>query len=354
MIPIYIGTYTEGPSRGVYRLTLDPATTRLSRPVLVATAVNPSFLGWHPHRPLLYVTSEVHTPDAGAPGSLRSYQVDGDGSLTLLGEQPTAGLGACYVSVTSAGTHAFVANYTSGSVAALPILPDGGLAPPSSIVQQRGAGPHPTRQPGPRAHAIRMAPGDEYVLSADLGADRVFVYRFDPVDGRLSLHEAGTAVAAPGAGPRHLVAHPSGDTIYVVNELDSTVAWHAWDPMRGTLVPRGAVSTLPADCAGENTTAEVAVHPSGRFVYASNRGHDSIAVFRVGEDRSLTRVGAYATGGRTPRHFAVDDEGRFVLVANQDSDSLVLFRIDTDTGALMPTGAVATVPSPTFVGMPRG
>lgn len=351
MIPIYIGTYTDGASQGIYRLELDPVSARLSAPVLVAEAVNPSFLAWHPSRRLLYAVSEIHTPAAGGSGTLVAYRVADDAGLELINEESSGGLGACFVSVHPAGTHAFVANYRAGSVAAFPIRADGGLSPASSLVQHRGSSAHPTRQEAPHPHSIRTAPGDAFVLAADLGADCLFVYRFDPRRGMLTPHEP-PAAAAVGAGPRHLAAHPSGDTVFLINELDSTIGSYAWDGTRGALDLRGVVSTLPGDFTGENATAELAVHPSGRFVYGSNRGHDSIAAFRVGEHRTLTRVGLYPTGGKTPRSFAIDSRGVFLLAANQESDSLVLFRIDHATGALARTGAGVSVPSPAFVGMP--
>lgn len=353
MIPIYIGTYTDGASKGIYRLELDRANARLSTPVLVAEAVNPSFLAWHPSRPVLYAVSETNTVGAGKTGALLAYRVGADGTLGLINEESSGGAGACFVSVLSSGTHAFVANYSAGSVAAFPIRADGGVAAASVLVQHTGSSAHPTRQKAPHAHAIRAAPGGAFVLAADLGADKLFVYRFDAQRGTLTPNDPPAAVASAGAGPRHFAWHPSGDAVFLINELNSTIATYAWDDSRGRLDLRGVVSTLPDGFAGENTTAEVTVHPSGRFVYGSNRGHDSIAAFRVSDGRTLTRVGLYPTGGKTPRNFAIDPSGDFLLAANHESDSLVLFRIDQQSGALVETGARATLPSPVFVGMPR-
>jgi 6-phosphogluconolactonase len=352
VIPIYIGTYTDAESRGIYRLALDGDGAQLSAPVLVAPAENPSFLAWHPSRPVLYTVCETHDPAATKPSAVLAYAVDAAGDLALINKEPSGGLGACFVSVHPAGTHVFVANYRTGSVAVFPVRSDGGLAPASALVEHRGSSVHATRQQRPYAHSIRMAPGNRFVLAADLGADRLFVYRFDPVHGTLILHDPAAAVAAPGAGPRHVTAHPSGHAVILVNELNSTLASYAWDGARGTLDLRALVSTLPDGFSGENTAAEVAVHPSGRFVYSSNRGHDSIAAFRAGREWTLTPAGAYSTGGRTPRHFAIDPSGDLLLVANQESDSLVLFRLDRETGALADTGARARVPSPAFVAMP--
>jgi 6-phosphogluconolactonase len=353
MIPIYIGTYTDGASKGIYRLELDRSTARLSPPVLVAEAVNPSFLAWHPSRPVLYAVSETNTVGGGETGALLAYKVGTDGSLASINEEPSGGAGACFVSVDPTGTHAFVANYTAGSVAVFPIGADGGVAPASTLVQHTGSGAHPTRQEGPHAHAIRIAPGGAFVLTADLGADRLFVYRFDRRRGTLTANDPSGAAALPGSGPRHFAWHASGDTVFVINELSSTIATYAWDGARGTLDLRGAVSTLAGGFAGENTAAEVTVHPSGRFVYGSNRGHDSIAAFHVSDDCTLTRVGLYPTGGKTPRHFSIDPRGELLLAANQESDSLVLFRIDQQSGVLVDTGAHVTVPSPAFVSMRR-
>jgi 6-phosphogluconolactonase len=352
VIPIYIGTYTDGAGKGIYRLELDRAMGRLSTPVLVAKAVNPSFLAWHPSRPVLYAVSETDTVGVGKTGALLAYSVGTDGSLTAISEESSGGAGACFVSVDPLGAHVFVANYSAGSVAVFPTRADGGVTPASTLVRHTGSGARPARQQGPRAHAIRIAPGGAFVLAADLGADRLFVYRFDAQRGTLAPNDPPAAVARPGSGPRHFAWHPSGDTVFVINELDSTLATYAWDGTRGTLDLRGVVSTLVDGFVSENLTAEVAVHPSGRFVYGSNRGHDSIVVFHVSEDRTLTRVGLYPTGGRTPRHFSIDPRGELLLAANQESDSLVLFRIDHQTGALVETGAHVTVPSPVFVGMP--
>ncbi len=353
LIPVYIGTYTDGASQGIYRLELDRANARLSTPVLVAKAVNPSFLAWHPGRPVLYAVSETNTVGAGKTGALVAYRVSVDGGLALINGEPTGGANPCFVSVHPAGTHAFVANYSSGSVAVFPIRADGGLCAASALVQHAGSSAHPTRQKGPHAHAVRNAPGDGFVIATDLGADKLFVYRFDPQRGTLTPNEPPAAVLSAGSGPRHFAAHPSGDAVFLINELTSTIASYAWDGTLGTLDLRGTSSTLPDGFAGEdlNTAGEVAVHPSGRFVYGSNRGHDSIAAFRVNEDRTLTRVDIYPAGGKTPRHFAVDPGGGFLLAANQESHSLVLFRIEQETGALIDTGARAGAPSPVFVGM---
>jgi 6-phosphogluconolactonase len=349
--PVYIGTYTDGDSQGIYRLELDVVHGRLSPPILVAEAMNPSFLAPHPSRPVLYSVSEIHGADYGTRPSLLAYEICGDGSLRLINERWSGGLGACFASVHPAGTHVFVANYRSGSVAALPTGSDGALRPASSVVQHRGSSVHPVRQDGPHPHSVRIAPGNEFVLAADLGCDGVFVYRFDPLEGRLSPHEPPAIVASAGAGPRHLAVHPSGGAVFVINELDSTVTSYVWDRTRGTLYQHGVVSTVPDEFDGENTAAEVAVHPSGRFVYGSNRGHDSIAAFRIGDNGTLSPVGIYSSGGRTPRHFAIDASGTFLLAANEESDSLILFRIDLESGVLSETHTQATVDSPVFVGI---
>jgi 6-phosphogluconolactonase len=351
MVPIYLGTYTDGASRGIYRLTLDPSKAHLSEPVLVAEATNPSFLTWHPTRSVLYAVSETDTVGAAKSGAVMAFRIDDSGGLTRINQEPSGGGGACFVSVNAAGTYAFVANYGGGSVAALPIRADSGVKPASAVVQHTGSGPHATRQTRAHAHSIRAMQGSPFVLAADLGADQLFVYRFDEATGALQPHQPPSVAASPGAGPRHFAPHPSGDAVFLMNELSSTITSYAWDGAAGTLRKRGEVSTLPDGFTGENTTAEVTVHPNGRFVYGSNRGNDSMAAFRVAPDRTLTRIGVYPTGGKTPRHFAIDPSGAFLIAANQESDTIALFRIDGETGALADTGARARVPSPVYVGM---
>jgi 6-phosphogluconolactonase len=278
-VPIYVGTYTDGSSKGIYRLELDAATGRLSEPSLVAEAANPSFLAWHPTRDVLYAVSETNTHGAAKTGMVAAYSVTGGGRLSRINEQSSCGGFPCFVSVNAEGTHVFVANYGGGSVAAFPVKPDGGIGPASSLIRHTGSSVNPERQREPHAHSIVPVPGGPFVLAADLGIDRVLVYRFDRDRGALAPHVPSGASAVPGAGPRHLALHPDGDAVFVMNELQSTVTSYAWDRVHGTLRPVGSASTLPPDFKGTNTTAEVAIHPNGRFVYGSNRGHDSIGRF---------------------------------------------------------------------------
>jgi 6-phosphogluconolactonase len=297
---------------------------------------------------VLYAVSETNTVGPQKAGGVVAFRAGADGRLTKINEQPSGGAHPCYVSVNAEGTHVFVANYSGGSVAAFPIRSDGGLAEASAAIQHSGSSVH-SRQRAPHAHSILPVRGTPFVLAADLGMDKVLVYRVDRATGSLTPHDPPGAAATPGAGPRHLALNPAGDTVFVMNELQSTVASYAWDAKAGTLQPAGAVSTLPAGFTGSNSTAEVAVHPGGRFVYGSNRGHDSIASFRVNPDRTLTPAGFEPTQGNQPRHFAVDPSGTFLLAANQKSDSIVVFRINQETGALASTGVSARVPTPVCV-----
>jgi 6-phosphogluconolactonase len=350
-VPLYVGTYTNGESRGIYLIEFDPVTAAFSPARLVAEAVNATFLAWHPSRPVLFAVSETDTVAPDRTGALLWYRVEPDGGLALIGEVPSGGAGACHLSLDAEGRHAFVANYGAGSVAVLDVDVDGGVTGPVRMYQHTGHGPHPTRQTAPHAHAIQVAPGGRFVLAADLGADALLIYRWNAATGRLTPPAPTLVQSRPGAGPRHLASHPDGTTMFVINELNSTLSSYEWDGNRGTLRPLSEASTLPGGWSGENLTAEVAVHPSGRFVYASNRGHDSIAVFMLRDDRTLGLVGIRPTGGRTPRHFAIDPLGDFLIAANQESDSLAAFRIDPATGDLTDTGRRATVPSPVCVSM---
>jgi 6-phosphogluconolactonase len=393
-ITLHVGTYTGGASKGIYRLDFDTETGALGEPVLAAEAINPAFLAWHPRLPVVYSVSETATGPQWQ-GRVIAFAAAADGSLTALNEQLSGGAAPCHVSVDPSGARVFVANYHGGSVAALPIDAGGRLQPASSIARHSGSSVHPVRQRKPYGHSIVPAPAApsapatagaraehvaaaSFAVAADLGADRLIVYRIDDATGLLTSHDDGAASAsasvsaavAPGAGPRHLAFTPSGDMLFAINELNSTVAAYAWDATRGTLERAGdPVSTLPADFTGENITAEIAVHPGGKFLYGSNRGHDSIAIFRIGPDPNhpdpdhpkldhpdrnhhlmrISRIALHETHGKTPRHFAIDPAGAFLIAANQDSDSLVVFRIDAGTGLLSDVIARASIPSPSCV-----
>jgi len=353
---VCIGTYADGEAEGIFVYRQDPDTGALRFTGQAARAQNPSYLAPHPSGRYLYAVNEVGE-FAGKPGGgVRAFAFDPEtGGLSLLNQQASHGAAPCYIALDRAGRHAVVANYTSGSVAVLPIGEDGHLAPASDVVQHHGSGADPARQEGPHAHSIHLDPANRFALAADLGLDRVFVYRFGAEAGRLAPAGVPWATTRPGAGPRHFAFHPNGTRVYVINELDSTMDVFAYDADTGALAHRQTLATLPDGFAGPNFCADVHAAPSGRFVYGSNRGHDSIAIFAVDlATGDLAPAGHEPTQGRNPRNFCVDPTGRFLFAANQDSDTVVTFRVDADAGGLEPAGHVASVSKPVCVKvMPR-
>ena len=347
----YVGTYSTNGSRGIYRLELDAASGALKAEGLAAEAANPSFLAVHPGGRFLYAVNEVGEVAGQPGGGVTAYAVDGaSGALATLNQQSSRGAGPCHLSVDRRGKNVLVANYGGGSVAVLPIEADGKLGAATAFVQHRGTGPDKGRQEGPHAHWIAADAAERFAVAADLGLDQLAVYRFDAARGTLTPNDPPAARLAPGSGPRHVAFHPDGRHAYVINELNSTVTALDYDPARGTFAATQTLPTLPADFRGNSSTAEIFVHPSGKFVYGSNRGHDSIAAFAIeaGTGR-LTPLGNQPTLGKTPRNFAIDPTGAFLLAANQDSNSVVAFRIDTQTGRLTPTGQSIEVPMPVCV-----
>jgi 6-phosphogluconolactonase len=348
---VYVGTYTGKESRGIYLLELDPASGALTPRGLAGELDNPSFLALHPDRPFLYAVSEVEQLGGQKTGAVAAFAIDpGTGKLRELGRRASGGTGPCHVVVDRRGKNVLVANYGGGSVAVLPVREDGHLKEASAVIRHTGSGPHPGRQEGPHAHSINLDAANRFALVADLGLDKVLVYRFDAGRGTLTPNVPPAASVPPGSGPRHLAFHPDGRHVYVINELSSTVTACGYDPEHGVLKEVQTVSTLPEGFKGENTTAEVQVHPSGKFLYGSNRGHDSIAVFAIDAGTGRLRpAGHESTRGKTPRSFGVDPTGTYLLAANQDSDSVVVFRIDPVTGQLRSTGSTARVPAPVCV-----
>ena len=346
---LYIGTMVTGDEPGIYRFAFNRDTGSL-RPLGTTGGLSrPGFLALAPDGRHLYAVGQM--PKGVKPnGAVAAYAIDRNtGDLTQITEPlPTGGDSACHVAVDATGQCVLVANY-GGSVAAFTVNPDGSLAERTTHIEHEGSSVHP-RQKGPHAHSINPDPANRFAIAADLGLDQLLVYRLDPDAGTLTPHDPPAADVHPGAGPRHFTFHPDGRHAYVVNELDSTVTLLDWDAERGTLAPRQTVPTLPDGFDGDNTTAEIAVHPEGRVLYASNRGHDSLALFEIDPaDGTLTPHGQVSTGGKTPRHFAVAPGGRFLIAANQQSDTLVVFRIDEQTGGLAPVGEPVPVPSPVCV-----
>jgi 6-phosphogluconolactonase len=349
--PFYVGTYTDAGSRGIYRCRLDTRSGALDEPVLASESGNPSFLALHPNGRILYAANELQSYAGQRSGSLSAFAIDSAaGSLRLLGQQPSGGADPCFIAVDHAGRNILVANYTGGSVAVLPLAGDGRLLPASTLLQLTGSGPNAKRQEGPHAHQAVLDPGERFALVADLGSDRLRVYRYDPARGALDPNDPPAAVLAPGSGPRHLAWHPSGRHTYVISELASTVTVLRWNSERGALDALQTVTTLPAGFGGTNTAAEIALSADGRHLYASNRGDDSLAVFAVDpQDGTLASVARVPTGGRTPRHFAIDPTGRWLLVAHQGSDTIAVFRLDPASGIPAATGRAVALSRPVFV-----
>ena len=348
---VYFGTYGQGRNEGIFVAELNLPSGVLSQPHLAARAVNPSFLAFDPTHKFLYAVAEVSTLGGKRTGGVIAFAVDGPtGRLTRLGEQPSQGAGPCHLVVDKTGKNVLVANYDGGTVAVLPIDERGRLKRASSVVAHHGKGVNPSRQEAPHAHSINVDAGNRFAFAADLGLDKVFVYRFDSAAGTLTPNEPPSVAVAPGAGPRHFAFHPSGRFAYVINELGSTITAFWYDAENGTLSTIQTISTLPSGFKGINTGAEVVVHPSGKFVYGSNRGNDSIAIFSVDAATGrLTSVGHEPTQGKNPRNFAVDPTGNYLLAANQDSDTVVVFRIDQATGRLKATGQTLKIHHPVCI-----
>ncbi len=346
---VYVGTYTGKGSEGIYVYRLDPSTGALTSVSKTAGLENPSFLAIDPKGRCIYAVRESGR-QGGAVVALSRNSTTGE--LTILNEQPSGGQGPCYVTVDREGRFLFVANYGSGHVAMLPIADDGRLQPATSVVQHEGSSVNPNRQKGPHAHCVVLDAGNRYALAADLGIDKVMVYRPDFEQGKLLPNDPPFVRSEPGSGPRHIAFHPTGKYVYVIEELSSTIAAYTYDADAGTLKPFQKIGTLPAGFQGANTCADIHVHPSGRFLYGSNRGHNSIAIFAVDDKTGgLRLLGHEPTQGKTPRNFAIDPSGTFLLVANQDSGTIVSFRINQDLGALIPTGQVCRVSMPVCLKM---
>lgn len=347
---VYVGTYTGQKSRGIYSFVLDAQTGEATEPELAGEATNPSFLAAHPSGRYLYAVGEIGRYEGKSSGSVSAYAIEAEtGNLSPLNSQPSGGGGPCHVAVHPAGTHVMVANYGGGSVSAYPTTADGGLGVATGFVQHTGSSANKPRQESPHAHWVGFSPDARFALTSDLGLDKVLVYSLDPQTGKLAPHDPPSASVPVGSGPRHFAFHPSKRWAYVNNELTSSVTALKWDEKKGVLQPIQTTPTLPHEVAG-NSTAQIVAHPSGRFLYVSNRGHDSIAVFAIDRQTGLlTPVGHVHTQGKTPRNFNVDPSGRWLIAANQGSDSVVIFRINPETGVPEPTGRQLTVGTPVCI-----
>jgi 6-phosphogluconolactonase len=348
---VYVGTYTDKDSKGIYRFDMDPETGKLTNRVLAAETKHPSFLAIHPNRQFFYAVGEVNDVAGKKGGGVSAFAIDAKtGDLKALNQQSSVGEGPCHLVVDKDGKCVLAANYGGGSAVVLPIKKDGSLGEHTSFHQHKGHSVNKDRQEAPHAHSINLDPANRFAFVADLGLDAVVIYRFNKEDCKLSANEPASAAVSPGAGPRHFAFHPSGKFAYVINELHNTITGFQYDADKGTLTKAQTITTLPKDFSGTSYTAEVVVHPSGKFVYGSNRGHNSIAIFSVNEaNGELTPAGHQAEGIKTPRNFNIDPSGKFCLVANQDGNSIVVFAIDQKTGALKSTGITAEVPFPVCV-----
>ena len=351
---VYFGTYTNGPqSRGIYSSRLNLATGQLSAAQLAVESENPSFLAVHPKRDVLYAVSEVGKFDGQNSGAVSAYAIDRQaGTLKLLNRQPSAGSGPAHVTIDAEGKNVLVANYGGGSVAVLPVAADGSLQRPSSTMQHSGSSVNPNRQKGPHAHSINLDAANRFAYAADLGIDKIMVYRFDPAKGALTPNNPPSAAVEPGSGPRHFAIHPDGRYAYVINELPLTITAFSRDADNGTLTAFQTISTLQPGTTPQPgySTAEIQVHPSGRFLYGSNRGHNSISMFLIDpQSGRLTFSQIVSTDGRTPRNFGIDPSGTYLLAANQNSDTVTVFRINEKNGRLMQIGAPVAVPAPVCV-----
>jgi 6-phosphogluconolactonase len=353
---VYVGTFTRSASgqhrnEGIYLYRLNSSTGAMTFVAAESAGPDPGFLTLDPHRRFLYTVNEVVEFEGQPGGAVSAFSVDPHrGRLTALNHQLTYGAGPCYLCLDPTARWALVSNYHGGSVTVLPIREGGSLGEATQFIQQHGSGPNLERQESAHAHSIQLDPTGRLALVADLGLDKIMLYRFDAAQGTLTPHDPPFIPFHPGAGPRHFDFHPNGRFLYVANELDSTVTALAYDALHDTFRELQTLSSLPGDFVGENTGADIHIAPSGKFLYASNRGHDSIAMYAVDDDTgTLSPTGHVSTQGAVPRNFAIAPAGDLILAANQRSDNVVAFRVDGATGQLAPLGPVASIPAPVCV-----
>jgi 6-phosphogluconolactonase len=348
---VYVGAYTGPKSKGIYSYRFNIATGRAAPLGLAAQTSNPSFLAISPDQKFLFAVNELAEYRGAKSGAVSSFVIDrSTGKLTFLNQVPSGGPGPCYVSLDKAGHFVLVANYDGGSVSVFPVLKDGRLGQASAFIQHAGHSVNPERQEGPHAHCIEVDRNDRFAVAADLGLDRLLVYRFNSKTGALAPNNPPFAEVKPGSGPRHIAFDPTGKYLYLVDEMGSTIYAFSYDPQKGVLRALQTISSLPEAFHGVNYAAEIAVHPSGKFLYVSNRGDDSMAVFAIDPGKhTLKPVQHISTQGKFPRSFGITPDGSYLLAANQKSDNVVIFRIDRNTGRLTPTGQSLPVTSPVCV-----
>jgi 6-phosphogluconolactonase len=363
---VYIGTYTSRGSKGIHLARFNAGSGRLEMIGLAAELPDPSYLAIHPSGRFLYCVSRSNEPSGRREAYVNVFAIERQtGRLTFLNRQPSGGVGPCFVSLDSAGRCALVANYGSGTAAIFPVGNDGRLGEATDVIQHHGSSIIPKRQEGPHAHSITPSPDDRFALAADLGTDRIIVYRLDAAKARMTLNDPPSVALKPGSGPRHLAFHPRQPLVYVINELASTMTAFDWNSSRGALREVQTVSTLPPDFHGTNSCADVHAAPSGRFLYGSNRGHDSVTIYRIADtDGTLSVVSYQPVLGKWPRNFTLDPSGRWLLAANAGmgeggplppeqlnprDENITVFRVDAVTGRLSPTGHSIPVSVPVCV-----
>ena len=346
---VYIGTYTKTEDQGIHWLKLDMESGKLTPVGKLAGQKNPSFLAIHPNKKFLYAVNEIGNYKGEKAGGVSAYSIDPKtGALTFLNQQSSKGGAPCHLVVDATGRNVLVANYTGGSVVSLPISRKGRLRKAASFIQHEGSSVLVPRQSKPHGHSINVSPGNKFAVAADLGLDKVLVYGFNAKGGKLT--PAGFAKVAPGAGPRHFAFHPNGKFAYVINEITLTVTAFAWNEGEGKLSELQTITTLPVKRGKGMSTAEVQVHPSGKFLYGSNRGHNTVAVFSIDQRTGkLKAVQHQSTLGKTPRNFGLDPTGKFLIAANQSSGDMHTFWINQETGELKPTGHSVKIPMPVCV-----
>lgn len=348
---MYVGTYTGPGSEGIYVYRFNPKTGALTSIGLATKSESPSFLSIAPDKKTLYAVNEVAT-GPNRTGMVTAFTIDRkSGTLTPINQVSSGGAGPAFVAVDGKGHAVLAANYGGGSVSSFRVEKGGRLSDPVSVIQHKGSSVNGQRQREPHAHSLNVSPDHRYAIAADLGTDELLVYRFDPTTAKLTPNDPPATKLAPGSGPRHFAFHPNKRWAYVINELLLTLTAFQWDATKGTLTTFDTVSTLPEGVKGQNySTAEVQIHQSGKWLYGSNRGHDSISVFDIDRGTGkLKLVQNVPTGGSTPRNFRIDPTGKWLIAANQRGNNMNVFRIDEKTGKLTLTGAPVTLVSPVCI-----